>query len=227
MTCRHQLDDGAYILGALVPAERAEFERHLATCAPCRESIAQLAVLPGLLGRLGADTVGPTVTAPATLLPRLLTAARATRSAQRRRQILATVAAAVTVAVAAAVGLAVTLPDRSGPTAAIELAYSTMTSVGGFDQVAAEIRIQAQSNGTLVAVRCLYRSDGDRAWPIWLVVYPRSGGELAEPIGSWVAIPGEQIQVTAVTHYPPTQIDRIELQGDNNTTIAWWSPRPA
>src|SRR5215831_16090276 len=52
MTCEHMLDDGAYVLGALSPAERADFERHLSTCASCREAVANLAVLPGLLGRL-------------------------------------------------------------------------------------------------------------------------------------------------------------------------------
>ena len=40
------------MLGALAPAERADYERHLAGCAACRESVAELAVLPGLLGRL-------------------------------------------------------------------------------------------------------------------------------------------------------------------------------
>jgi len=38
--------------GALSPTERAEYERHLAGCQSCRESVAALAVLPGLLSRL-------------------------------------------------------------------------------------------------------------------------------------------------------------------------------
>src|ERR1700738_1996068 len=50
MTCEFTFDDGAYVLGALSPAERAAFERHLPGCASCRESVADLAVLPGLLG---------------------------------------------------------------------------------------------------------------------------------------------------------------------------------
>jgi anti-sigma factor RsiW len=52
MTCDYALDDGAYVLGALSPAERGEYERHLATCTECRGSVATLAVLPGLLARL-------------------------------------------------------------------------------------------------------------------------------------------------------------------------------
>ncbi|OLT53196.1 zf-HC2 domain-containing protein [Cellulosimicrobium sp. CUA-896] len=44
--------DAAYVLGALGPQERRDFERHLATCAACRESVAALAGMPGILGML-------------------------------------------------------------------------------------------------------------------------------------------------------------------------------
>ncbi|MEV1143541.1 zf-HC2 domain-containing protein, partial [Micromonospora sp. NPDC049799] len=50
--CEFAHDDGAYVLGALAPAERAAYERHLAGCADCRQAVAEIAVLPGLLGRL-------------------------------------------------------------------------------------------------------------------------------------------------------------------------------
>ncbi|WP_171905349.1 anti-sigma factor family protein, partial [Cellulosimicrobium cellulans] len=44
--------DAAYVLGALGPQDRREFERHLATCAACRDSVAGLAGMPGILGML-------------------------------------------------------------------------------------------------------------------------------------------------------------------------------
>jgi hypothetical protein len=47
---------GAYVLGALVPAEREAFEKHLADCVICRDEVAELAVLPGLLGRIDFET---------------------------------------------------------------------------------------------------------------------------------------------------------------------------
>ncbi|MGH3631258.1 MAG: anti-sigma factor family protein, partial [Sciscionella sp.] len=46
---------GAYVLGALEPAERAELETHLADCPACREELAGLAGLPGLLSQLSVD----------------------------------------------------------------------------------------------------------------------------------------------------------------------------
>src|SRR4051794_40547905 len=45
--------DAAYVLGALAPAERLEFEGHLALCTRCRASVAEIAGLPGLLAQVG------------------------------------------------------------------------------------------------------------------------------------------------------------------------------
>ncbi|MCM3884277.1 anti-sigma factor [Frankia sp. R82] len=51
---------GAYVLGALEPADRAAVANHLAGCADCRAELASLAGLPGLLGRLQlADVLEP------------------------------------------------------------------------------------------------------------------------------------------------------------------------
>lgn len=44
--------DAAYVLGALSPTERGEFESHLAGCADCRTAVAELAGLPGLLAQV-------------------------------------------------------------------------------------------------------------------------------------------------------------------------------
>lgn len=43
---------GAYVLGALEPADRHRVERHLEDCPTCREEVGRLAVLPPLLDRL-------------------------------------------------------------------------------------------------------------------------------------------------------------------------------
>ena len=39
-----------------------------------------------------------------------------------------------------------------------------------------------------------------------------------------MATGGRPVEVSAITRYSPEQIDRIELQTRNRTTIAWWSP---
>jgi hypothetical protein len=56
MRCEHLQDSGSYVLGALSPPERDAYERHLGQCDTCRTEVADLAVLPGLLGRLDLPT---------------------------------------------------------------------------------------------------------------------------------------------------------------------------
>jgi hypothetical protein len=42
---------GAYLLGALDPADRSEFTVHIRNCCRCRDEIVTLAELPSILAR--------------------------------------------------------------------------------------------------------------------------------------------------------------------------------
>ena len=55
MTCQHTMTLGVYLLGALDPSERSEFESHLAYCDICRVELVRLAPLPGLLNQITQD----------------------------------------------------------------------------------------------------------------------------------------------------------------------------
>ena len=46
--------DAAYVLGSLSAADRQEYEGHLAQCPSCREAVAELAGMPGLLAQVPA-----------------------------------------------------------------------------------------------------------------------------------------------------------------------------
>jgi anti-sigma factor RsiW len=52
--CPFLVDTGVYLLGALVPPERADFAGHLRTCPACRRELDELAHLPALLRRVTA-----------------------------------------------------------------------------------------------------------------------------------------------------------------------------
>ncbi len=87
--------DGSYVLGALSPAERLEFEHHLAGCEECSRSVRELAGLPGLLARVDGDVLEQPVAdepLPDTLLPAL--SREVGRSGRRRGLLLAGLAAA-------------------------------------------------------------------------------------------------------------------------------------
>jgi anti-sigma-K factor RskA len=111
--CRERGDDvGAYVLGALEPAEMEAMRRHLDTCERCAAERQALAGLPGLLDRVQADEE------PAPLSPRLEEevldrfvrerAGEPARPARRRRLALPALAAAAAV-LALAVALTVLL----------------------------------------------------------------------------------------------------------------------
>ena len=44
--------DAAYVLGSLSPAERREYEEHLAGCTGCQAAVSELAGMPGLLAQV-------------------------------------------------------------------------------------------------------------------------------------------------------------------------------
>jgi Putative zinc-finger len=76
MTCPSTVTLGAYLLGALDPQERYEFETHLGGCETCRTELVRLAPLPGMLNQISlddfADGLPPTTleeTAPVPGLP--------------------------------------------------------------------------------------------------------------------------------------------------------------
>lgn len=98
-------DIGAYVLGALDPAERDRLEGHLSGCPACRDEVASLAALPGLLSRLRDDLETADVAAPPVgpLVERL---GRETTRVRRRQRWLVAAAAAAIVVASAAVGLA-------------------------------------------------------------------------------------------------------------------------
>jgi anti-sigma-K factor RskA len=95
-------DLGGYVLGALEPAERADFEEHLAGCERCQAEVAELRGLPELL-----EQAAPPVEVPPSLRERTFAAVERAAAQQRRRQRLRlalTAAAACLVLVVAFVG---------------------------------------------------------------------------------------------------------------------------
>jgi hypothetical protein len=74
-------DLGGYVLGALEPAERADFEEHLAGCERCQAEVAELRGLPALL-----EQAAPPVKVPPSLRERTFAEVERAAAQQRRRR---------------------------------------------------------------------------------------------------------------------------------------------
>ncbi|WP_345751459.1 anti-sigma factor family protein [Microbacterium rhizophilus] len=196
--------DAAYVLGALTPADRRRFEEHLERCPRCREAVADLASMPGLLARAGAPDAVEAPRPPADLLERMR--AREARRARGIRIRIAGIAAAAVLVVALAIGLPTAIRQLDRPDVAVAmrpLAETDMTVDVGLDPVAW---------GTRLSIRCDYPDGfggGDwggtgEPWTYELVVIGDDGGR--QHVSTWGSAPGKTITLEAGTSLP---LDRI------------------
>lgn len=228
MTCTYASWDGSYVLGALSPADREHYERHLADCPACAGAVRDLAGLPGLLSRVDEQVVAaPPETAPDTLLPRLV---REVRRERRRRARVATglAAAAVGAVVAGAATIGVLTgsdpPDAAPPDAGSPSAGSSpgtpgadtraMAAVGGAP-VEGWLTLETVPWGTRITLLCTYAPTpggygGVQPAGYALVVRTRDGAE--REVATWNAVPGRAMQLAAATASGRADIASVEVR---------------
>ena len=217
MRCEHEHDDGAYVLGALSPAERAAYEQHLATCSFCREAVADISTLPDLLSRLDAKEfaklLDPTLTEPAHPGASLrdMAAPSATRGRRRKNlrvRVLSTAAAAVFVLLIG-IGVVAWTRDAPVPGAPPVGPAVAMTPVEDPSPITATLRLTGTTGGTRVQMVCSYSRTATRPNTFRLMAY--GPDEEQEQIGSWQAAPGAEFPMEAVTHFARGSLSRLEL----------------
>ncbi|MDF2992160.1 MAG: putative transrane transcriptional regulator [Microbacterium sp.] len=206
--------DGAYVLGALSGADRAEYEDHLADCAACREAVAELAPTAGLLSRLSAERAraidassGPVPVA----LPDPSLRGRVVRTARRRRARRITVwtLAASLALVAVAVPTVITVTN----------ATSSSGTVYALDDVAgapleASVKLTPVAWGTRIDLVCQYTGEVLDAppggWPYALAVTDDSGA--TSVLSTWRAGPGSTTELSAGTDLAASRIGAVEIR---------------
>jgi anti-sigma factor RsiW len=143
VTCQEtELALGAYVLGALEPAERRQVREHLADCPACAAEVAELEGLPALLDRVRPEDLQAAPVAPSPdLFDRVLAAAAAEDRRVRHRWLL--VAAAVLVLLAGGVGTAVWAGWGSDPvhTAASGPVHMSVRALGDTAGTTLDVRV--------------------------------------------------------------------------------------
>jgi hypothetical protein len=215
--------DAAYVLGALSPAERREFEEHLAGCASCQRSVAELAGVPGLLGQVSpedaaflAARVQPAEgdTAPTTLMPRMIGEQRT-----RRRRLLAAVvgAAAALILIIGGVALGAGLLPFGQRNSPFLLAFSEVQPT----TITAIVEVVPASEGTDFLVECQYAETNQptggtsETYEIWII--DRSG--TAVEAKAWPAKPGRVMTPQAHSPLKVSRLATVEIRSSAGETL--------
>jgi hypothetical protein len=213
--------DAAYVLGALSPSDRREFEEHLRGCAECAADVAALAGVPGLLSRISredgfalldaptTDTIPEEV--PTTLLPRLELAAR--RDRRRRR-----VGTWALVAGAAAAGVAGTIavPQLlAQPADTVSAELEPVIDI----PLTADVELTAAEAGTLLEMTCSYpygSGDGkERSYDLFVI---DAAGE-EQRVSTWTSRTGTTVELSATIGTPRDDIEIVEVRGTQSGDV--------
>jgi Predicted transmembrane transcriptional regulator (anti-sigma factor) len=214
-------DDGAYLLGALSPGERRDYEAHLSRCLTCTIGVRELAGLPGLLARIrpvdfhDADD-RPVTSTRRSVLRTVLETVRA-----RRRTLYTLVAFAVAVAAAAALLSLVLGVPRTGDgrpsTPPPKMAIVAMTHVVPAP-IDASVQLTGLGWGTSILIRCRYPDRPPYATgPYQLVVIDRTGH--VRQVASWQVVPGQISTISASLDLSPTQLAWLEVRTLTGQTV--------
>ncbi len=195
----------AYVLGALDPAERQQFESHLSSCERCQRDVASFAPIPGLLSRIESPDIGE---APGRIADSAATQVRSELAGlvrSRRRWRWAAVAAAVAlVALAASV-----LPGGQVP-------QLTELALEPGSQAVGEITIESKPWGTAVDISLADLPPHDR-YIAWVV---SRDGEWQQ-IAAWGPTPSARARVSGASSIPTSDIDAVVVTADEpGDTIA-------
>jgi len=220
-----RLSLGSYLTGALGPTARADIDDHLQSCDTCRAELVELAVLPGLLGRLGPAQLGadpffsgppgsrpngsdpagaPSVGPPDGLLDGLLRQARQIEEGSRRRLHrlrAATAAIAVAAIVAAAFAAAPTLaPVPAGTTYRLRAEAASK-------RLAGQVTLVRKPWGTELALSL----QGLPAREACEAVVTGTTGQRAT-IGNWSVTPDHIALVDVASDMSPAQLASLTIE---------------
>lgn len=197
--------DAAYVLGALSPEDRQEFEEHLQGCARCASAVREVAGMPAVLSRTGPppEPAGP----PPDLLPDVL---RRVRRGRRLRNAVSVVSASVAVAACIGFGVMATSSAAEPPTG------TAMTALGQFP-VHADARLDARDWGTQVDMSCSYTEPDGSSHDYVLVAVGRDG--TVTRLATWLALSQNTARIVVGTTLRATDIRALEIRSGSGLPL--------
>lgn len=217
--------DAAYVLGALAPDERREFQQHLTTCDRCRDAVADLAGIPGMLALVPrADALAMVDDAdratlghlppppPDGLLDRLVAEAERKR---RRGRLLAIGGAVAAAAAAVLIAIPIVRVDNEpsrDPGAPTEFAVRDMSQIVP-SPISADFTLTTDpTGGTRVRLNCRYDGAGSAYAATYAMVVTNDKG-VESRLATWPAPkPGEKLSVPAFTSDAPDTIRKVDIR---------------
>jgi anti-sigma factor RsiW len=210
MTCLHEIDVGAYVLGALEPEEREQVARHITGCASCEATLRELEGLPAWLSQVPPPAALPDHPVPSELAFRRLQRSAAGGTARSRtwmpgrRRFLA-VAAAVAIGAAGVTG-AVVASTGGAPT--------TVSATAG--SVHAKAALQPAGAGTSITLSMAGVPSGERCR---LVAEDRSGRWATA--SEWTADYHGDVHITGRVPMDTDDIQRLVVRTlDGHTLVS-------
>lgn len=198
---------GAYAVGALEPAERSQLDDHLEGCQACRDELASLAALPGLLSRLSEEeAAGGILGVSEDHAGRVVAAVAADRAAERRRTRFWRSVAAVAAAVALVLGAVVAAP-WAGP-------YGTVYAAQG-SGVHATASVVPRDWGMRVELHVEELPEA-RGYTVWAVA---QDGHRAY-VASWADVDRAGIELTGSCYMDADELTHLEISDPDDRVLA-------
>ena len=217
--------DAAYVLGALDADDRRAFELHLATCPECAASVAEMAGLPGILGKLSAEDAGALLDEEdllagvddhlrdATHTPGVVQRLAFAANRRRRRNRFALIGSAIAVVALVAVG-GIAFAVNQHPTSATVAMVPVHENI-----VEARMTITREGWGTRFDWSCSYNDKNDGWSPSAsydLVVLLKSGAE--KTVATWSATAEHAVGLTASSDVPIGDISSVQIRLSGSST---------
>lgn len=208
--------DAAYVLGALSPQDRLEYEEFLAANPQRVDALTEFAKLSAILDALSpqealaldaAPDDGVDDQRPLNVMPSLARAAERRRR-RGRRTVVAMVAATAAAFLAVGVIVTATISGRSHSPGGPTLQAMTTAGRGG---ITAQLAVTEQKWGTRLDWQCEYAKDWSRNIGSYdLVVTTVDGTQTT--VGSWRPAGDETTGLAAATVIPTSQIRSVDIR---------------